>query len=116
MQSSTRASLVSRTSTRRRDRSLPSAVAELRSLIHAADAMIFWTPEYAGAMPGSWFVQEPLGLDRRGRPPRSIHEKPVAWINTSPRGAVNAHDSLRKVLGYASATVTLQASWRNEAG
>jgi chromate reductase len=35
----------------------------------------------------------------------SIYQKPVAWINASPRGAANAHESLRKVLGYASATI-----------
>jgi hypothetical protein len=33
----------------------------------------------------------------------SICEKPVAWVNVSasPTGAKDAHDSLRKVLGYA---------------
>ena len=82
---------------------LPSAVADLRSLVHAADAMVFSTPEYAGAMPGSFknLLDWAIGDDQPG----SIYEKPVAWINASPRGAVNAHDSLRKVLGYASATI-----------
>jgi chromate reductase len=82
---------------------LPSVVADLRSLVHAADAMIFSTPEYAGAMPGSFknLLDWTIGDDH----PRSLYEKPVAWINPSPRGAVNAHDSLRKVLGYASATI-----------
>ncbi len=37
--------------------------------------------------------------------PGSIYEKPVAWINASPRGAVNAHEQLRLVLGYAHATI-----------
>ncbi len=37
--------------------------------------------------------------------PGSIYGKPVAWINTSPRGAAAAHDSLRAVLGYAHADI-----------
>ncbi len=32
---------------------LPPAVADLRSHIHAVDAVVFSTPEYAGAMPGA---------------------------------------------------------------
>ncbi|MCU1491715.1 MAG: NADPH-dependent reductase [Acidimicrobiaceae bacterium] len=86
---------------------LPPAVADLRALVDAADALVFSIPEYAGAMPGSlknlldWLI----GDDHRG----SIAEKPVAWINASPRGAINAHDSLRKVLGYASATIVESA-------
>lgn len=83
--------------------SLPSAVVELRSLIHAADAIVFSTPEYAGALPGSFknLLDWCIGDDQA----ESLYEKPVAWINASPRGAVNAHDSLRKVLGYASAMI-----------
>jgi chromate reductase len=39
--------------------------------------------------------------------PGSIYEKPVAWVNvsTSPTGSVDAYASLRKVLGFAHATV-----------
>ena len=43
------------------------------------------TPEYAGAMPGAlknlleWLIGDEA--------PRSIYEKPVGWVNTSPRGA-----------------------------
>jgi hypothetical protein len=36
---------------------------------------------------------------------RSIAGKPVAWINASVRDATDAHESLRKVLGYASAEI-----------
>ena len=36
---------------------------------------------------------------------RSIAGKPVAWINASVREATDAHESLRKVLGYASAEI-----------
>lgn len=87
---------------------LPSAVADLRASIHAADALVFSVPEYAGAMPGSFknLLDWLIGDDQPG----SIAGKPVAWINASPRGAINAHDSLRKVLDYASATIVESAS------
>jgi chromate reductase len=82
---------------------LPPAVADLRAQIHTADAVVFSTPEYAAALPGSFknVLDWTIGDDQ----PNSIYEKPVSWINASPRGAVNAHDSLRKVLGYANAAV-----------
>jgi len=78
-------------------------VAGLRAAIHAADAIVFSTPEYAGALPGSFknLLDWTIGDDQRG----SIYEKPVAWINTSPRGARGAHDELRSVLGYAHAAI-----------
>jgi NAD(P)H-dependent FMN reductase len=82
---------------------LPRAVADLRAHVRAADAVMFSTPEYAGALPGSfknvldWLIGD-------GQP-RSIYEKPVAWINASPRGAPNAHAELRTVLGFAHATI-----------
>jgi NAD(P)H-dependent FMN reductase len=85
-----------------RDPLLP-AVVELRAAVHAADAVVFSTPEYAGALPGSfknlldWLIGDAQ--------PRSIYEKPVAWINASPRGAPQAHAELRTVLGFAHATV-----------
>jgi chromate reductase, NAD(P)H dehydrogenase (quinone) len=78
-------------------------VAGLRAAIHAADAIVFSTPEYAGALPGSFknLLDWTIGDDQPG----SIYNKPVAWINTSPRGAAGAHDELRTVLGYAHATL-----------
>ena len=68
---------------------LPPAVAELRAAIRDADALCFSTPEYAGALPGSFknLLDWTIGDDQVG----SIYEKPVAWINTSPRGAAEAH-------------------------
>jgi NAD(P)H-dependent FMN reductase len=83
------------------------AVASLRAAIRNADAVLFSTPEYAGALPGSFknVLDWTIGDDR----PRSIYEKPVAWINASPRGATIAHDSLRLVLGYAHATIVESA-------
>jgi NAD(P)H-dependent FMN reductase len=79
------------------------AVIDLRAQIHDADALVFSTPEYAGALPGSFknLLDWTIGDDHPG----AIHEKPVAWINVSPRGAANAHASLREVLTYAHASI-----------
>jgi chromate reductase len=88
---------------------LPPAVAELRAAVHRADAILFCTPEYAGALPGSFknVLDWTIGDDQ----PDSIYQKPVAWINASasPTGGADAHDSLRKVLGYAQAAVVEEA-------
>jgi chromate reductase, NAD(P)H dehydrogenase (quinone) len=84
---------------------LHPAVAELRLAIGASDAILFCTPEYAGALPGSFknLLEWTIGDDQPG----SIYEKRVAWVNVSaaPTGAADAHQSLRKVLSYAHATV-----------
>jgi chromate reductase, NAD(P)H dehydrogenase (quinone) len=82
---------------------LPVAVDALRALIRGADALVFSTPEYAGSLPGSFknALDWAIGDGTRG----SIYEKPVAFINASPRGAANAHETLRVVLGYANATI-----------
>lgn len=82
---------------------LHHAVADLRAQIRAADAVLFSTPEYAGALPGSFknLLDWTVGDDQPG----SIYEKPVAWINASPRGAAGAHQSLRTVLGYTKAVI-----------
>ena len=86
---------------------LDPAVADLRSAIHAADAVLICTPEYAGALPGSFknLLDWTIGDDQPG----SIYDKPVAWINASPREARGAHDELRAVLGYAHARVVDEA-------
>jgi len=82
---------------------LHPAVADLRARIHRADGVLFSTPEYAGALPGSFknVLDWMIGDDEA----RSIAGKPVAWINASVRDATDAHESLRKVLGYASAEI-----------
>jgi chromate reductase, NAD(P)H dehydrogenase (quinone) len=82
---------------------LDPAVAALRAEIHRVDAVVFSTPEYAGALPGSFknLLDWTVGDDQPG----SMYDKPVAWINTSPRRAQLAHDSLRVVLGYVHAEV-----------
>ena len=84
-----------------------AVVAELRRAVHDADALLFSTPEYAGALPGSFknLLDWTIGDDHVG----SIYEKPVAWINASPRDARQAHESLRTVLGYAHATIVEDA-------
>ena len=88
---------------------LDPAVDGLRTAIRSSDALLFSTPEYAGALPGSFknLLDWTIGDDGAG----SIYEKPVAFINTSaaPTGAADAHESLRKVLGYAHAMVVESA-------
>jgi len=82
---------------------LPLPVAVLRAGVRRAQALLFSTPEYAGGLPGSFknVLDWLIGDDQQG----SVYEKPVAWINVSPRGAVHAHESLRLVLGYAHADI-----------
>jgi NAD(P)H-dependent FMN reductase len=83
------------------------SVAGLRAQVRAADALVFSTPEYAGALPGSFknLLDWCVGDDQPG----SIYQKPVGWINVSSTGAAHAHDSLRLVLGYVSATIVESA-------
>jgi NAD(P)H-dependent FMN reductase len=82
---------------------LPPSVTALREAIHQAGAIVFSTPEYAGALPGSFknLLDWTIGDDQPG----SIYEKPAAWINASPRGAEGAHAELRTVLDYAHANI-----------
>jgi NAD(P)H-dependent FMN reductase len=87
------------------------AVADLRRQVAQADAIVICTPEYAGALPGSlknlleWTVGD-----------GGTYRKPVAWLNVSgpaaPTGGADAHDSLRKVLGYVHADVIEPACTR----
>ncbi len=87
------------------------AVAALREQINAAEAILICTPEYAGALPGAlknlleWTVGD-----------ASTYRKPVAWINAAgpaaPTGAADAHQSLRKVLGYVHADIVEAACVR----
>ena len=85
---------------------LHPAVADYRRRIVAADAVLFSTPEYAGALPGAfknaldWMVG---GTEITG--------KPVAWINpsTGPTGAADAYDSLRKVFRFIQPQIIEEA-------
>ncbi|MEP7019981.1 MAG: NAD(P)H-dependent oxidoreductase [Pseudonocardiales bacterium] len=85
---------------------LPAAVAELRTAIAAADAVLFCTPEYAGTLPGSmknlldWTVG---GIE--------LSDKPVAWVNAAADGrrGAGAMATLATVLGYVQASVVEDA-------
>lgn len=87
------------------------AVRGLREHVAAADAILICTPEYAGALPGAlknlleWTVGD-----------AGTYRKPIAWINAAgpaaPTGAADAHDSLRKVLGYVHADIVEDACAR----
>ena len=75
---------------------LPPAVVDLRGRIAVADAILFSTPEYAGAMPGS--LKNLLDWTVGGF---ETTDKPAAWINISTTGgATKTHESLTTVLTY----------------
>jgi NAD(P)H-dependent FMN reductase len=80
---------------------LPAVPADLRAQLDASDAVLFSTPEYAGALPGSF--KNLLDWTVGG----GTYEKPVAWINpsASPTGAASAHASLRTVLTYTGTDI-----------
>ena len=90
---------------------LDPAVVALRAAIAAADALLISTPEYAGALPGSFknLLDWTIGGGE-------IDGKPVAWINVAgaaaPTGGADAHDSLRKVLTYAGTRIVEDACRR----
>jgi NAD(P)H-dependent FMN reductase len=90
---------------------LPAAVVELRAAVGRAEAVLVCTPEYAGALPGS-FKNLLEWLVGGGE----AYRKPIAWINVSgpaaPSGAADAHDSLRKVVGYISMEIVEEACVR----
>jgi chromate reductase len=77
------------------------AVQRLQQQIDAADAVIFSTPEYAGALPGSFknLIDWTVGAGE-------LNRKPVAWINVAPEGRGDAaYAQLRGVLGYVDAVI-----------
>ena len=86
-------------------------VAAMRAAVASADAVLVCTPEYAGALPAAlknlleWTIGD-----------AGTYAKPIAWINAAgpaaPSGAADAHDSLRKVLGYAGAEIVESACLR----
>jgi len=85
---------------------LPTAVAELRSRLGQAGALLFCTPEYAGALPGSF--KNLLDWSVGGG---EMSGKPVGWINCSwgPTGAAGAYAELRTVLTYTDSVIVEQA-------
>jgi NAD(P)H-dependent FMN reductase len=78
------------------------AAARLRERVRSANAILFATPEYVGALPGSFKNLLDWTVGGEG-----VYGKAVAWINasTSPGGATDAHDSLRKVMGKTGAEI-----------
>jgi chromate reductase, NAD(P)H dehydrogenase (quinone) len=90
---------------------VPAPVAAMREQLGGADAVLFSTPEYAGALPGSFtnLLEWTVGG-------HEIYGKPVAWVNAAgpaaPTGAADAHESLRKVLGYVGAAIVEDACVR----
>jgi chromate reductase len=86
-------------------------VAALRAALGAADALLLSTPEYAGALPGSFknLLDWTVGGGQ-------MDAMPTAWINVSgaaaPSGGADAHDSLRKVLGFTGAQIVEDAVLR----
>jgi NAD(P)H-dependent FMN reductase len=84
------------------------AVRHLRQQIAAADVVLFCTPEYAGALPGSFknLIDWTVGSG-------DLYRKPVAWINVATEGrGAGAHAELATVLGYVDARVIEAASQR----
>jgi NAD(P)H-dependent FMN reductase len=81
-------------------------VVDLRAGIAEADGVLFCTPEYAGALPGSF--KNLLDWTVGGG---EMYGRRVAWINASglPTGAADAHASLRKVLGYLATEIVEDA-------
>jgi NAD(P)H-dependent FMN reductase len=90
---------------------LDPEVAALRAALGEADALLISTPEYAGALPGSF--KNLLDWSVGGG---QMSGMPVAWINVSgaaaPSGGADAHDSLRKVLGYTGSEIVEDAVLR----
>lgn len=88
---------------------LPAAVIDLRARIGAADAILFSTPEYAGAMPGT--LKNLLEWTVGGT---ETTDKASSWINISsaPSGASRTHESLTTVLTYTGAKVVEPACVR----
>lgn len=82
-----------------RDLGLPSAVAELKAKVMAADAVLIVTPEYNFSIPG---VLKNV-LDWLSRPPEPPFDgKPVAIMGASPGpvGTARVQYDLRKVLVF----------------
>lgn len=87
---------------------LPEPVLDLRQQLRAADAVLFSTPEYAGALPGSfknlldWTVGD------------GLYQKPIGYLNVSPHegGAERTYQMLRLVLSYVNAELVEAACVR----
>jgi NAD(P)H-dependent FMN reductase len=67
--------------------------------------LLVCSPEYASALPGAFknLLEWTIG-------DASTYEKPIAAINVAANGAVDAHESLRKVLGKVHARI-VESAW-----
>jgi chromate reductase, NAD(P)H dehydrogenase (quinone) len=85
------------------DNPKPGAVAALRALVDASDALVIAAPEYAHGLPGvlknalDWLVTS-----------ETFAGKPTVLINTSPR-AFHAQASLREILSTMAARLIPEA-------
>ncbi len=84
---------------------LHPSVAELRRQVAAADAVLFCTPEYAGALPGSF--KNLLDWTVGGG---EIYGKPAAWVNASSVAAPTAEPTRTPRSSACSATSGLMSS------
>lgn len=83
----------------------PAPVAELKRRIREADALLFATPEYNGAVPG--VLQNAVDWASRPRGTAALTNKPIAVVGASPGGGgtASAQRALRQTLANAGALV-----------
>jgi len=83
----------------------PPAVAGLKGLVSASDAVLIGTPEYNSSVPG--VLKNAIDWLSRPYGESSLTDKPVATISASPSqfGARRAQEHLHVVLGVAGARV-----------
>jgi len=87
------------------DASPTPGVTDLLTRISIADAVVFSTPEYAGALPGS--LKNLLDWTVGGG---ELYGKPVAWLDVANAGrGAGARAELRTVLGYVGAVIVEDA-------
>ncbi|MCW1250542.1 NAD(P)H-dependent oxidoreductase [Acaricomes phytoseiuli] len=85
--------------------SAPEVAGKLREAVAAADAVIFFTPEYNGTITA--VLKNAIDWLSRPYADGAVKNKPVAVIGTSlgQYGGVWAHDEARKALQIAGGTV-----------
>jgi NAD(P)H-dependent FMN reductase len=82
-----------------------AVVTDLLTRITTADAVVFSTPEYAGALPGS--LKNLLDWTVGGG---ELYGKPVAWLDVAnPGRGEGARAELRTILGYVGAPIVEDA-------
>jgi chromate reductase len=84
---------------------VPPAVADLRSALAAADAVLIATPEYNGSVPG--VLKNAVDWASRPHGDAALAGKPTAVVGAGPgpTGAAAAQADLVRVLGRAGAVV-----------